>query len=1089
MKKIIFLIALFLGMMIQANAVIITKTASNNNPHVGEVFEYTIKISGITSLADLGQVQDALDPNLDFISSDFNSSSGVFAFYSFWCPTAISGLIQPLPYAPGTLIFQFPGGSACSGSGSGDLSFKIKVALKAGACTLGNGFTITNQVKLLNQSSIIIATSAIDSESSTQVNLNNPWTLNKTFKSFTGGYLIYDVRFASTVGEYNMNVLPAVSFLDSFTTSPCIAASIAGSEVVYVPNESSPGSAISIASAIATVPGMSFNWNLPTSPSGNTLSSYLFQVKIKTTGCTCGPTAFDLLNFAKAHLTDVCGVDTTLTDNFDLLNAVCSPDGGIVIPEEAKVCASKIVKLDDNNINLTMAGCKGKYIITLKNCTNTYNYDIIKLVDNFPSSSLITVNTSGITVSPALYTPALTPAPTTAVLNFYSTIPLAPGGIITITIPFTVTTPLPNQFIQNCASFKVNLNNGVAPPTTITGSFCDDGIRTVPNEATIITNKKLCTTSLHSCGGFTTNNFLPGDDVEYALHVYNYGTTDATNVTIVDNLPTYFATNLSNIKIYKVSHYGNQIANTCDIDTITSISDITTSAAVTLTGNKFTIALGSSNILDKFTCSGITHYIVKVKATIAITAPNGSYTNVFQTKFKDAGSGLTHSQISNAVTLIVNKDQLVFTKKTANKVSQDCVKKTATVDYEIWAVNMGYLPITLMIKDVITVPSPISIISGISSFGNLQYAECNPACGSWNPLLPSGSMTVSSTLNTLTINQYQLNPCTLVKIKYSVVYNTNNLNVGQIHNVCNNAVVTVGYMSKYIIDHKWDKLPPILVYKDAELINQYFDATSGSEKLLIAEKMKKERRYEDRAKLIKWTPGGPIGLPTVFIPIDTINNPACVPITDCLNGSTRGCFTSGTGNFTFNITGINSAGQVNTTLIIPPAGPRIRKIEYVLSDIRMVGSGGFCMFCCSQTTLGNFTPINPTVFTTLPYTGILGPSGGFFKELNKVEFSNPAFSTLSGTYSPNFQLPVSLNCNGNIEIVVTCIIYFEDCSICYQSKAYDYHAVHSWTWPDYSTSTGTIIDKTKIKTVFSPNDNPVPAKADIHRSRSNIKQQ
>ena len=70
-------------------------------------------------------------------------------------------------------------------------------------------------------------------------------------------------------------------------------------------------------------------------------------------------------------------------------------------------------------------------------------------------------------------------------------------------------------------------------------------------------------------------------------------------------------------------------------------------------------------------------------------------------------------------------------------------------------------------------------------------------------------------------------------------------------------------------------------------------------------------------------------------------------------------------------------------------------------------------------------------------------------EKNKVEFSQPAYVNCAGMFNKNFQLPVGgLNCNGDLEFVITCIVYFEDCTICYQSKAFDYHTTFNWIWDD-----------------------------------------
>lgn len=1039
MKKFIFFIALFLGIFAQVKAINITKTSSNNNPYVGEVFEYTISITGITSLAELGSVTDMLDPSLDYISSDFNTSSTVFAFYNNWCPTSTSGLIQPAPGSTGLLTFKFPSVALCPGAGSANLSFKIKVALNANACSLPDNSVVSNQVKLTKQVGAPSPSSVSSPVSKIKVNRSSPWKLQKTFKSFTNGYLIYDVRLSSTVGEFNMNVLPDANFLDQFTSSPCIGADVAGSSVIYIPNEANLGNFTTVGNAVAAPYGMDFNWNLPTTTSGNTLGSYLFQVKIKTTTCSCAATPFDLLNTIKANLTDVCGENSVLQANFDLLNASCTDTGNISIPEDKAVCAEKRVKMDGNDLNLTMSGCKGKYIITIKNCTSTYTYDKIKLTDIFPSSSLINVNTSGISIFPAVYSSDLTT--NSGSLYFDTSIALAPGGTITITVPFTVVTNLPNQLIKNCVNLQVRLNNGIQPPSIINKAFCDIGLTTVPNQATIITKKKLCTVASHSCGGVYTSSFLPGDQVEYALHTYNYGTTNATNVIIDDNLPANFVANVNDIKVYKIANYGAAISEICDLNLIPpgKLSNITSSSAITLVGGKLKIKLTGPNILDKFTCTGITHYIVKIKGQIVLTAPNGSLTNQFTTSYKDAGTGLLSSEISNPVTLVVNKDQLVITKKTAKKWLQDCIAKTLRVDYEIWVLNMGYIPITINVNDVITVPLPLSISSGqgVNKPGNIQFIESPTGIPSY--------ASMSSTANSLTVNQYNLKPCTLLKIKYSVVYNTNNLNTNQVLAVTNNAKVTYGYMSDQasVQSAKGNPalLPKIIANNNPELINQFFASTSDLEKSELIQKMRLESNIDKKMDIAKF-PQAPSG--QIFIPMGSINNPASVNITDCIFGATKGCFTT-TGNpakFTFKINNIDNNGRINTTLTFAPGAPKVRKIEFILSDVRTLNPTGF--LSCSNSTLGNLSIVSPTAIGGLTNGSLPSAGSGVFKERNKVEFWSGSYMQLSPTYNPIFQLPGNFNCYGNLEIVLTCIVHFEDCSVCYQSEGADHHSVYEW---------------------------------------------
>jgi uncharacterized repeat protein (TIGR01451 family) len=1031
MKKLILVILIALGSFIKADAQLtITKTPSVTSAHVGEQFTYTINISGITNLSDLGSIKDVLDSRLQYVTSDFDNGSGVFGFYSFWCPASISSLTRPVDnYVGTTLVFNFP--TTCGGSGSGQLSFTITVFVKPSACPPNNG-VISNTVTLFNQDVVPLAVATSNATAAdVSIDVSNPWTLKKTFREFNAGYLIYDVRLSSSVGLYNTPVFTVADFKDVFTPDPCIGAVAANSRVDYVIDEAT-GSNITVGSGSFVGPNIEFNWSLPniTLP---TRSTYLFQVKIKVSGCTC-TSPFNLLNHSELNAQDICTTNFTLNSDFPLMNVMCT-DAGITPPEQPQLCVKKEVVLNDNQLNLTMTGCKGKYIITITNCTSTYNYTSITLTDNLPSPTLLTIDPSLITVSPSTYTVSV--GGNILTLNPITT-PLPHGGTITIEIPFEVFTSLPNQIIQNCADVTVVLDD--IPLTTLTSHFCDIGIRTVPNNVAIVKNKQICTTPVHTCGNYTINTNLPGDVVEYALHVYNYGTTNANNVIVTDNLPAYF--NITDVKVYELVNSPGVISDACNISTF---SDITSSVIKTISGNSLTVDF-QSHILDKFTCSGITHYVIKIKTQIASNVVNGAYTNVFQVKYNDMGTGVTYTELSNPVTSIVNKDQLVFSKKEVSSSGTDCVHKTNTLTYKISVINMGYQPITVNISDQLIVPSPLSIITGIS---NIQYRE-TPTPGTWNSLVSSGPMTVSNTATTITINNYTIQPCTLLEITYTVILNTNNLTGNQVVPVCNKAVITLGYLVKSNYDPR--SLQSITGSKDPDLINEFFGAKNDINKFKVLGKIEKDNqadkvKTDHTAILIS-------GTSLIFVPFNTIKlDPVCINISDCVGGSGSGCFTNTvSNNFAFTVNSINIFGRAFTTLTVPAAAPKVRKVEYILSDIRMLlntCTNPFPVLChhCQTSLTGNFSTVTG-ILGTLSNQPIAFPSTGNYREKNKVEFSGTSYSNIAGTHNISFQLPTGfLNCNGNLEVVITAILYFEDCSICYVSSSRDYHASYNWYFP------------------------------------------
>ena len=1029
------------GAYFNTTAQTITKTASASSVHIGEIFEYTINISGVTNFSDLGRIDDLLDPGLDYLGTDFNTTSVVYSFYNSWCPASIGSLIAPAPYTTGLLNFTFPSSTLCSGTGSGNLSFKIKVAVNANACPT-TITSISNTVKWYNQSNTLVATSA---PSIVTIDHSSPWTLKKTFRAYTGGFLIYDVRLSSSVEHYNMNVLPTANLTDDFTGNTCLGVDAANSKVDYIPVESNLSSFTTLAYGIPVgANDLKFTWSPLPASLNPTLSSFLFQIKIKVTSCSCPSTAFNLLNHVNLTATDMCNAPVVLDDNFPLNSVKCTPDP--TPPDQAKLCVKKEVLLDNNNLNLTMSGCTGKYVITITNCTNTFNYTSINLTDIFPSSSLLTIGT--ISVLPAVYSAGLTS--TSSSLTFNPTTTLAHGATITITIPFTVTTPLPNQHINNCADITVVLDDGTSPVTTLTQHFCDNGIVTVPNNIAVIKDKQICTSPAHSCGGQTINNYLPGDPVEYSLHVFNYGTGLGTNVIVTDDIPAYINVNITDVNVYQLVGSGNIVSNICIMPGL--FTEITSTTNRVLTGNHLVIDFLANN-LDKFTCSGITHYIIKIKGQLANNAPNGSYSNSFMIQYTDAGTGVVQPfEYSNTVTLVVNKDNLVFIDKRSNVHAPDCVNKTTVVDYEIWAINMGYQPIAINVNDVLTVPSPLSLVSGISNISS----ELSPSGVITNPLVSSGIMTVTNTATTLTINNYTIAPCNLVKFRYSVIYNTNNLNVGQLAQVCNDVKITAGYLVNNYNPNSSD-LHDIVVSKNPELINEFFDNKTDLGKYKALEKIKQENKTENKKTGFATIPIH--GSDIVFVPFDTLTSKKCDDIRDCVGGSGAGCFTAtGSNNFSFIINSIDNLGIANTTLTIPAAAPKVRKVEIILADIRMLVNlcppphPPFYFTChnCSQTAEGNFYTTTASI-GSLSSVFIAYPSIGYFREKNKVEFSSSTYSNITGSYNIPFQLPVNtLNCNGNLEVVITAIVYFEDCSVCYVSSAIDHHAAYSW-YPHFYT--------------------------------------
>jgi hypothetical protein len=106
-------------------------------------------------------------------------------------------------------------------------------------------------------------------------------------------------------------------------------------------------------------------------------------------------------------------------------------------------------------------------------------------------------------------------------------------------------------------------------------------------------------------------------------------------------------------------------------------------------------------------------------------------------------------------------------------------------------------------------------------------------------------------------------------------------------------------------------------------------------------------------------------------------------------------------------------------------------------------------FSCSKNVTGKFSAANFLPAGGLGYQFLSALPPTVYNESNRIAYANSIPITISGTINKDFNLPITTtNCNGTIELVLTAIIYYEDCSICYVSKAFDknfnFHFLVPW---------------------------------------------
>ena len=1022
MKKLINILIIVFALVQVTSAQTVTKTASKSDVYIGEEFYYTVEISGVSDLSRLISFDDRLDPNLDFIRVEYNPPIIMLRNWGF-----CAGITDTYNISTRELEVLF---DQCSGSALGfdTFSFRIYVKPNAGACNVN---TIDNAGQL------VLPDARVKSNTST-VNIlkNSPLTIQKTFRNLQNNVLTYDIRLTAASGNFDFldytNSTPR--FFDEFSIPNCI--SLTGNpsdiEVVYIEDESKLNLKTNASPTVSFVPNtVIMDWALSSSPIDKT--SLWYQVKIKIANCTCvgqPNTFFSLVNTAYFEAEDLCGnkISEKEQSAIDYVSCATDPNTGGGTPNipatvTDSICFTKTLKMDNNDLNLTMKGCTGVYTININNCTPRLSYNKLRLTDVLPINDINIGNVRVIGNA--------THNMVNGTLTLNNTQPIGPNESVVVEIPFEVSANTPNLPIDNCASLTVDGDDGLNNQFTLNRNDCANTLMTVPNKVTVNTTKTICSSAGSQCGPFSIKENLPGDTVEYSLHFYNYGTAEGNSISLEDVLPEHITIDNINtdVKVYK-----NRLGRieTCDTskykDYTSTVSKRYNSATM-----KLSIEFGNKNRLNEFTCDGVVQYLVKVKAKISASAPAKPYDNAFVLNFKDESNNSV-SQLSNMVTTTVNRDNLVLGNKSHQVAPKDCVNNTQKVRYKILIANMGALPVKADISDALTVPNGISV----SSFGN--FRECTSTGYSTSLCIAANPFTPTSTTNTgFTYNDVTLQPCEARVITYDVVYNFSSIDNNAALPVCNDAKVKITIEDNSAVT-------PVLMTQPS-FIQQYLAAGSREEQLEIIEVSKAvtanpeivNNKSPQKMQSYKAQKNIDFGTKTLSAP--------CVVISDCLPATESGCFTDTKGSFNFSIDSMDRSGNIKTT---HTSGQNVTKITYILTDIKPVKtceSETFywnnkpyifgCLGACPRTLIGRFYSTSPEP-TPGSFLVSQPPIGGPYGQTNKVEYSS--LPTAVTQDIRNFKFPIDVNCNGAFEFTMTAIVNFEDCSVCYVIDVFKYNA-------------------------------------------------
>ncbi len=1054
MKNSYIILISFFGLLFSSestNAQTITKSVDKTSVYIGEEFTYAITVDNVSSLSSINTIVDDFGQNVDILSVDYGNTLDLLITWG------ICSLTQNTS-ANNELTITFPN---CTGAPiGGTLSFNVTVRLNQSACNLTK-YNNTAQLNLSNNTTIN------SNNTSVSIDNSNPFVLQKSYFKYNASSeeIYYDVRLSSKSGNFLTLQNGTELFQDIFTIPSCFQNITANDiEVVYIPDENNRSSETAIPHYTQIIGNQLIaEWQLPPGIQNTNESSLLYVVKIKLqqANCQC-TTSYNIKNEAEFKYDNVCNTQYTLQDSYTIQKGsnFCDfnsgmPGGGNGTPSSGlgtgtggNICEldfSKSYQLDGNDMGLTMKGCKGKYLITVRNCSDSLVYKGIKIKDLVPTELQIT----------GINHPGFTMIDNGNQLDFYRD-RMLPGEAYTLEVGFIVTTNLQDHTIKNCADIDLDAENQYnSNQKQLTNTFCTS-FKTVPNKVTVITRKSICSKPSQSCG-FAKDNYLPDDEVEYELFFYNYGSADGTNVTIEDRLPRYF--DLQSITVYKNQSGSSARREPCNLD---EYKDITNDVVINRQRRTNNLKIDLKNhILDAFTCKGVSFYKIRIKGKIESNVVNGQYRNQFVVDFKDQSLQTNVQEVSNMAPYTVNLDNFIMIDKLIVNEQSDCDNHTQKITYQVKVYNLGNTNVNVDIEDFIPNINNVNIIQGPHNFKScLQIGPPSPNLCIPTTTLANINGTWTNLQNGFRLIKQETYPCTLLVIEYDVLFDTRLLTNDEVVEACNQLKVWA-YTGRVRIRHDSYKKNPI-AYPNNIVVNSQPELNA----MFLNAKTAEEQRYVMQlVKAYKTNPKS-FALPNNFNKVDALGNipglpsldgqyfgidekQECADLKDCLKEFPSECINStGTSDIKLEILGINlTTGEISTRLTNNTSN-RIAKVEYILTDVVhkevvcepiYIGPRPLKCNTCTGNITGNFRPKDNTPLVTLNlnsnnFNGIAAT----YKEQNTVVYGNIGATSSITTVDKNFMFPIIKNCSGYFEFTITTIVYFENCDACIATDAIDF---------------------------------------------------
>ena len=549
----------------------ISKLVTDTVINSGRIFEYSITFS-IPANATNVTVSDQLPPGLQFVSSAY--SVGQSCSPGATIPSTVSAPV--VNSQGGTYSIFIPNAGSCGATGSISLFVRFPCGVTC------NGASVRNQAcisYLGSPGEKKLCTGFV----STMARAINPWHVVKSVvnKANQGGTCPNAVN--DSVITYKIQVYKDPGTEGQMSLWNGIVTDILPTGAYLKPGSSTCG----MTTSGQTVSWSNINLGACTYYSSATCTfDVVYPRSIFQVGTTVNNTA---------RLIGLLGDSTTDCGSFVDSSTVCS--------EFKAVTSGALTKKVLTN---GQPGCTGTYTLLICNNGNQ-PLNGVNVADTLPALTYGSVTTQNM---PSGWTASIIGG---ALYVFSNGTPLAVGGCVTVTVPFTIPVGTPPGVVTNCATYTAtgDTTRRVCVPITV-----------VDPAPKLCLNKSICNEQPY---------YMPGETFTYRLRIVNIGGEDLVGGTITDLLDDNLSFVPSSVRAYQNNVPGD-IA--CGQTTDAWGSGVTTTAP---SGGNNTVTFDLPTI--PFNCDGavtcgqsgstVPYFVIEFDVRISDSTVLGSLPNLF----------------------------------------------------------------------------------------------------------------------------------------------------------------------------------------------------------------------------------------------------------------------------------------------------------------------------------------------------------------------------------------------------------------------------------------------------------------------------